>query len=73
MVTIASFESEIASLRETKAYGSYEYSNIPEEFTDCTTSFFKRVRGKKMYGIYIVRQRDTKEVLYVGKSGTIDS
>lgn len=73
MVTITSFEDEIASLRETMTYGSYEYSNISEKFTDCTTLFFKRVRGKKRYGMYIVRQRDTKEVLYVGKSGTINS
>ncbi len=72
VVTITSFEDEIASLRETMTYGSYEYSNVSEKFTHCTTLFFKRARGKKRYGIYIVRQRDTKEVLYVGKSGTID-
>lgn len=49
------------------------YSNLSKKFTDLTTSHFHKVRQREKYGIYIVRQRDTREVLYIGKSGTIDS
>lgn len=73
MITVGTFEDEIASLKNTFEYGSYEYSNPSDSFRILTTIHFRGVREREMFGIYVVRQRDTKEVLYIGKSGTLDS
>ena len=72
-MTVVLFEDEIASLEKTCKHGAYEYSNPSESFRTCTTSHFKGATWQKRYGVYIVRQRDTQEILYIGKSGTIDS
>jgi len=73
MITIDPFEDEIGLLKKTHKYGSYEYSNLSKSFRTCTTSHFGRVTQQEKYGVYVVRQRDTQKVLYIGKSGTIDS
>ena len=73
MITVGPFEDEIALLKKTCEYGSYEYINPSDSFRACTTSHFRGVRRQEKYGVYVVRQRDTQEVLYVGKGGTIDS
>ncbi len=73
MITIKSFEDEIASLKKTYKYGSYEYSDPSKNFTEVTASHFKKVRQQKKYGVYVVHQCKTREVLYIGKSGTIES
>lgn len=73
MITVGLFEDEIALLKKTCEHGFYEYSNSSESFRTCTTSHFRRVKQKERHGIYVVCQRDTQEVLYIGKSGTIDS
>ena len=54
-------------------HSSYEYSNPTESFKSCTKQHFNAIKQHERYGVYIVRQRDTKEILYIGKSGTIDS
>lgn len=73
MITVGPFEDEIALLKKTCECGSYEYINPSDSFRTCTTSHFREVRRQEKYGVYVVRQRDTREVLYIGKSGTIDS
>jgi len=72
MITVGPFEDEIASLKKTCGHGSYEYSNPSESFRTCTTLHFRRVKRQERYGVYVVRQRDTQEVLYIGKGGTIN-
>ena len=73
MITIGAFEDEIALLKKTCEHGFYEYNNLSKSFRTCTTSHFRSVKQQEKYGVYVVRQRDTQEVLYIGKSGTIDS
>lgn len=73
MTAIGSFEDEVTYLKKTYEWGSYEYSNRSEKFRSCTTKHFRGVREKERYGVYVVRQRDTREVLYIGKGGTLDS
>jgi len=73
MIAVGPFEDEIASLKKTCEHGSYEYGNPPESFRTCTTLHFRSVKRQERYGVYVVRQRETREVLYIGKSGTIDS
>jgi hypothetical protein len=73
MITVGPFEEEIVLLKKTCEHGFYEYSNLSESFRACTTRHFRRVEQQEKYGVYVVRQRDAQEVLYIGKSGTIDS
>lgn len=70
---IGSFEEEIAELKRICDHGSFEYNSSSLNFTTVVTSHFHSINQQKMYGVYVVRQRDTQEVLYIGKSGTIDS
>lgn len=74
MITGVSFESELSELKKEYEHGSFEYSNPSANFTTVVTSHFRGIsRKKERYGIYIVRQKNSMEVLYIGKSGSIDS
>jgi len=73
MITVSLLEEEIAQFKKTCQHGLYEYSAPSESFRERTTSHFRQIKRQEKYGIYVVRQRDTREVLYIGKSGTIDS
>lgn len=72
-MTIRLFEDEVGSLKKACKHGAYEYSNLSKSFRTFTNSHFQVVTRQERYGVYIVRQRDTQEVLYIGKSGSIDS
>lgn len=72
MICIGNFEDEIDLLKNIYEHGNYVYINPAENFTACTRSHFKRVVRKDKHGVYIVRARDSHEVLYIGKSGTLD-
>jgi len=73
MINVGAFEDEIDLLKNSYKNDYYEYKNLSERFTTCTRTHFDRVVRQERYGVYIVRQLDTQEVLYIGKSGTIDS
>jgi hypothetical protein len=72
MINVSPFEDEIDLLKKTYEHGSYEYKNPSDSFKACTNSHFNGVKRKERYGVYVVRHRDTQEVLYIGKGGTID-
>ena len=48
------------------------YENSSKKFTEIVKSHFKNIKQKGKYGVYIVRQKGTNEVLYIGKAGTIN-
>ena len=73
MIDIGAFEDELNSLKNTYEHGNYEYIVQSQNFTACTRSHFNEVIRQEKYGVYIVRKQDTQEVLYIGKSGTVDS
>ncbi len=73
MINVGPFEDEIGLLKKTYEHDFYEYENPSDSFKACTNSHFNKIKQKERYGVYIVRHRDTQEVLYVGKGGTIDS
>lgn len=73
MINVGSFEDEIGLLKKTYEHDFYEYGNPTDSFKTCTNSHFNGVKRKERYGVYVVRHRDTQEVLYIGKGGTIDS
>jgi hypothetical protein len=71
---VGKFEDEIANLKNKYYNDCYEYpdpSDPSKTFRECTTQHFKKLWGKKKYGIYIVRQKDTRKVLYIGMGGKL--
>jgi hypothetical protein len=72
MIAIEPFEDEMASLKKTHEYGSFEYANPLSTFSSCVRSHFSRIERLGKHGVYVVHQRSTGEVLYIGKGGTID-
>ena len=73
MIALGPIEEEVALLRKICEHGFYEYSNPSDSFKTCTALYFRGVKRQERYGIYVVRRGDTGEILYIGKSGTIDS
>jgi hypothetical protein len=69
---IPKFEELIADLRTNYEFGSFEYCDLSKKFRECVNQHFENIK-KERYGIYIIRQRETKNILYIGKGGTIDS
>ena len=53
-------------------YGSFEYNNPSEKITNIITSHFKTMKRKDKYGVYIIRQRDSSIILYIGRGGVIN-
>jgi hypothetical protein len=64
------FEELIASLTAQFAQVFIDYAGPPTKFRACVNARAKAVAAK-FYGVYVVRQRDTGEVLYIGKGGTL--
>ena len=73
MINIGALEDEINALKSAHEHNFYEYKDSRESFITCTKSHFNRIVRDKKYGAYLVRQLDTQKILYIGKSGTIDS
>ncbi|MEM3550892.1 MAG: hypothetical protein QXV01_07375 [Candidatus Bathyarchaeia archaeon] len=70
---IKSFKDEWESLKKIYENGSFEYNDTSHTFSSCVDLHFRSVKRQQKYGVYLVRQRDTGEILYIGKSGTINS
>ena len=74
MIISLSVESVLAELKQRYDHGSFEYNDPSTNLRTIVTSHFCSIsRKNERYGIYIVRQKNTQEILYIGKSGTIDS
>jgi len=65
------FESLWSTIRSEYHSGSFEYVTPTKPFKTVVTSHFRSVRERNRYGVYIIRQKSTMDVLYVGKGGTI--
>ena len=72
MIAIGTFEDELYNIKKVCEHGSFEYSNPNFPFRSTVTSHFKNVQRKDKHGIYIIRQKSTGDVLYIGKGGTLD-
>jgi len=84
MFCLGKFEDVFKCLKAEKGnyYGYYEYptpnsslfSKCTTEHFKCTTEHFKKIgKDVKYYGIYVVRKRGCNNVLYIGRSGTLDN
>ena len=71
MIDVGSVEKEINSLKNTYFHGRYEYHDPSDSFRICTLSHFDSISFPEKYGVYIIRNKGTNEIVYIGKSGTI--
>ncbi len=67
------FEAKWASLKKGYEHGSFAYSDMLSSASQVIRSHFRNIQRQRKYGIYIVRQQRAGEILYIGKSGTIDN
>jgi hypothetical protein len=72
MVDIGSFEDELPGIKRGCEHGSFNYQNPNISFSDTVTSHFRTIQRNDKHGIYIIRQKSTGEVLYIGKGGSLD-
>lgn len=67
------FEMEWQELLASHHHGSFEYADSLKRFRKVVSGHFEQFKGESKYGVYIVRQKSTNKVLYVGKGGTINN
>jgi hypothetical protein len=67
------FDMEWQELLAIHRHGLFEYADSLGRFSEVVSCHFDPLKGKPKYGVYVVRQKSTNEVLYVGKGGTIDN
>ena len=73
MVREEQFELALEQLKETHPHGSFAYDNPAHSFREVVSAHFRSVLYLEQHGFYLVRQRETGEVLYIGKGGTVDA
>jgi hypothetical protein len=72
MIRIGRFEEEWESLKKDCESGSFIYSEPSASASKIVRSHFRNIRQQEKHGVYVVRQQASREVLYIGKSGTIE-
>ena len=70
-IIIKKFENEFSSLKKTQYNSCFDYNSNNILFSSVAKSHFNKENITDRYGIYVIRKKTTKEVLYIGKSGTI--
>jgi hypothetical protein len=71
-MNIGRFEEEWEALTKRYEHGSFPYDGSSSARSLITSEFRKWAHRQSKHGVYVFRQRDTREVLYVGQAGTID-
>ena len=71
MISILTFEEELSRAKELFEHGWYEYLDLSITFKEHTTNHFRYVSRKEKYGVYVIRRQVTKDLIFIGKSGTI--
>lgn len=66
------FEDEWKSLKVENDHGSFSYDDPKISFKKTVNKHFRNVSSQMKYGVYVIRQKSTNEVLYIGMSGTIN-
>ena len=72
MIAIRTIEEELSDLKKSNEHNCFEYDNPSVTFSSVCNAHFRQVKRPNRYGIYIVCQKSTNQVLYIGKSGTIN-
>jgi hypothetical protein len=73
MTTSASpkFDAEWKALKAGRGSGSFEYLEPSDGFCAAVDNHFRRRQSTARFGVYVVRRRQTGEVVYIGKGGTV--
>ena len=67
-------EKIIEILKNDYESGCYEYDNDSHHFSTITINHFKnKDREKKSRGVYLIREKKSSEILYIGKAGSVDN
>ena len=70
---IGTFEDELIDLKKDLDQDQFDYHrDRNKEFTKVSTQHFEKTGRKNSHGVYVVRQRSTGEVLYIGRGGKIN-
>ena len=72
MITIGDFDDEFNSLKAIYPHASYEYDGS-QSFTSRTTAHFAASGSRDKYGVYVIRQKSSGEIRYIGKGGTLNA
>jgi len=73
MIAIRTIEKELSELKKANEHGSFVYASSSETFSSVCKKHFGQIKRIDKHGVYIVRQKSTNHVLYIGKSGTINN
>lgn len=71
-MNLKDFEELWVSLKNNQESGWFEYDDLSVSIREVVNSHFRKVIGIEKYGVYVIRQKDSDDVLYIGMSGTID-
>ncbi len=71
MITFETIESILDKWRAEFRHGYFIYADPLASFRATAAAHFGN-GPTKTHGVYVIRQRDTREILYIGKGGTID-
>ncbi len=66
------FETEWEQLKQHGTHGSFTFKGDSSEWDSTVREHFRtRELPRPSYGVYLVRNKSTREVIYIGKSGTM--
>ncbi len=66
------FDNQWNGLVAAHEHGSFDYAASSDQFVKAVSAHFRSVTRRPRFGVYVVRQKTSNDVLYVGKSGSID-
>jgi hypothetical protein len=73
MIAARGIEEELSDLETGNEHHSFDYSTTSVMFSSICNAHFRQVKRPNKYGVYVVCQKSTNQVLYIGKSGTINN
>lgn len=71
-MAIRTIEEELSDLKKANKHGSFVYASSSETFSSVCNNHFRHIKKIDKHGVYIIRQKSTNQVLYIGKGGTIN-
>lgn len=71
-MAIRTIEEELSDLKKANKHGSFVYASSSETFSSVCNNHFRHIKRIDKHGVYIIRQKSTNQVLYIGKGGTIN-
>lgn len=73
MIAIRTIEEELSELKKANEHGSFPFASPSETFRSICNNHFRHIKRMDEHGVYIIRQKSTNQILYVGKGGAINN